>query len=196
MEAMLLLEKGHPYSLRPEDPKRKLLDEVGRLCREMGLSPIVIGGLAVSHHGYLRTTKDADILASKKDGMALIRRLRSELGWKRYGEGFMNTILEVGLDICVQGQRASPRGEEVFPDPAEFETVAAEPLPVVSLPDLVALKVMSGRARDEGDVVEIFKVHRKRMDSVCASAARRLKTPAAKALLKSLLGRAKEELRR
>ena len=55
-EAIVYMEKGHPYSLHPEDRKRKLLNEVERICREMTLSPVVIGGLAVSHHGFIRTT--------------------------------------------------------------------------------------------------------------------------------------------
>lgn len=192
----MYLEPGRPYSLHPDDKKRRLLEEVGRLCREMGLSPIVIGGLAVSHHGYVRTTKDVDLLASKQDGMALIRRLKSELGWKRYHEGFLNTILEVGLDICVEGQRASPRGEEVFPSPSEFSTVAVQPMSVVALPDLIALKVMSGRAQDDADVVNLLKIHRRRIDSICAAAGKLLKTSAAKGHLKGLAARAREELKR
>lgn len=196
VEAMMHLEKGEPYGLDSEDKKRRLLVELEGLCRKMVLSPIVIGGLAVSHHGYLRTTRDVDVLATRDEGMALIRRLKSELGWKRYAEGFQNTVLEVGLDICVEGQRASPRGEEVFPNPSDLGAERIKPLPVVSLPDLIALKVMSARAKDDADAIELLKVHRSRISSICAFAAKRLKTAAARAHLKSLAARAREELRR
>jgi hypothetical protein len=194
-EAMVYMEKGHPYSLHPEDRKRKLLDEVERICREMTLSPVVIDGLAVSHHGYLRTTRDVAVLASRDDGLALIRRLKSELGWKRYAEGFMNTELEVGFDICVEGERASPRGEEVFPSPSDLKVDRLSPIPVVALPDLIALKVMSGRAQDDADVVNLLKIQASRGGAICTGASRRLKTPAGRARLKSLAARAKEERR-
>lgn len=195
VEAMVYMEKGHPYSLHPDDRKRKLLDEVERICRDLDVTPVVIGGLAVSHHGYLRTTKDVDVLASRDDGLALIRRLKGELGWKRYAEGFMNTVLEVGFDICVEGDRASPRGEDVFPAPSELKVDRVRPLPVVSLSDLIALKVMSARAQDDADVVNLLKIHKARMAAICTTAAKRLKTPPAKSRLKALAARAKDELR-
>jgi hypothetical protein len=194
VEAMVHMERGHPYSLHPDDRKRRLLDEIGRICGEMGLAPVLIGGLAVSHHGYLRTTRDVDVLTNRADGLALIRRLKSEMGWKRYAEGFMNTVLEVSLDICVEGERTSPRSEEVFPPPSDLKVDRLKPLPVVALPDLIALKVMSGRAQDDADVVNLLKIRKSRMASIRAAAAKRLKTPSARARLKSLAARAKEEL--
>ena len=196
VEAMVYLQEGQPYSLHPDDKKRKLLDEVSRLCREMKLSPVVIGGLAVSHHGYIRTTRDVDVLLGREEGMALVRRLKTELGWKRYAEGFLNTVLEVGLDIRVEGQKTSLRGDEKFPNPSNLRTVRVQPIPVVALTELIALKVMSARAQDDADVVNLFKVHRRGLASLSASAAGLLKTAAAKAHLKSLVGRAKEELGR
>jgi len=195
VEAMVYMERGHPYSLHPDDRKRRLLDEVERLCRGMRLAPVVIGGLAVSHHGYLRTTRDVDVLLNKADGAALVRRLKTELGWKRHAEGFMSTVLEVGLDICVEGERTSPRSEEVFPDPAGLKIDRVKPLPVVALPDLIALKVMSGRAQDDADVVNLLKLHPAKMSAICARASKGLRTPPAKARLKSLAARAREELR-
>ena len=47
LEAMASMEKGKPYALRPEDAKRRLADELARLCSDAGVKPVVIGGLAV-----------------------------------------------------------------------------------------------------------------------------------------------------
>lgn len=196
MEAMQFMERGKPYALRPEDSKRKLAAELRSLCREVGVNPIVIGGLAVSHHGYARFTADVDILLSRDEAAILYRRLKSEPGWKRYAEGFKNTFFDVGLDVCVEGDRTSPRSEEVFPSPREVRTVAVRPIPVIDLAGLIALKVKSGRARDDADVVELFKRHPSRLVTLRRSASRLLATKDAKVRLEALASRAREELGR
>jgi hypothetical protein len=80
--------------------------------------------------------------------------------------------LDVGLDICV------------------------DPLPVPALSELIALRVMSGRARDDADVVELLKRHRSRMASLRAAATRRLRTDAARRRLQALVERARAEAAR
>ena len=196
LEAMASMEKGKPYSLRPEDAKRRLADDLARICREADVKPVVIGGLAVNHHGYMRVTADVHILVARKEAVALYRRLRSESGWRRYAEGFKNTELGIGLDICVEGERTAPRSVEEFPDPALLDTIDVDPLPVPTLPELLALKVMSGRARDDADVVELLKRHRSRMASLKTAASRRLRTAEARARLTALVSRAKAEAAR
>jgi hypothetical protein len=196
LEALSSMEKGQPYSLRLEDPKRRLADDLARIAGEVGVTPLVIGGLAVNHHGYLRLTADLDVLVSKTQAAALLRRLRSEPGWKRYAEGFRNAVLGVSVDICVEGERTAPNSAETFPSPEQMETIAAHPLPVPALFELLALKVMSGRARDDADVVELLKRHRTRMPELRRMASKRLATPEARERLKSLAQRAREELAR
>lgn len=128
--AMALMDKAEPYGLKPEDAKRRLAEELARLCREAGAAPLVIGGVAVNHHGYARFTADVALLVSKADAMALVRRFKQEGGWRRYREGFKNTILDVSVDICVEGEPTSPRSAETFPAPADLRAVAVRPLPV------------------------------------------------------------------
>ena len=180
--AMALMERGEPYGLRPEDAKRRLAEEVARLCREAGASPLVIGGLAVNHHGYLRFTLDLDLLVSKEDA-PLFR-------------GFKHTGLDVALDIYVEGEPTAPRSAETFPAPADLRSVAVRPLPVPALSELIALKVMSGRARDDADVVELLKRHRRRIAPLQKAAARRLKMEESRQRLRALVARAREELGR
>ena len=196
LEAMASMEKGKPYALRPEDAKRRLADELARLCSEAGVKPVVIGGLAVNHHGYMRVTADVDILVSRQEVVPLYRRLRDEPGWKRHAEGFKNTLVGVGLDVCVEGERTSPGSREEFPNPAELAKVAVRPLPVPALSELIALKVMSGRARDDADVVELLKRHRSRMGALRSAASKRLRTAEARNRLRALVGRAREEAAR
>lgn len=164
LEAMAAMEKGRPYALRPEDAKRRLADELARLCRESAVKPVVIG--------------------------------RAEPGWRRHAEGFKNLFVGVGLDICVEGERTAPRSTEEFPSPADLRKVRVQPLPVPALSDLIALKVMSGRARDDADVVEPLKRHRSRMPALRSAAAKRLKTEEARERLAALVSRAREEAAR
>ena len=196
LEAMESMEKGRPYSLRPDDAKRRLADDLARLSREAGVLPVIIGGLAVNHHGYMRFTADVDVLVSRRDAVALYRRLRAEPGWKRYAEGFKNTLLDVGLDLCVEGERTAPGSTEEFPDPADLRTLRVKPLPVLSLSELIALKVMSGRARDDADVVELLKRHLPKAARLRLAARRRLSTGEARARLSALVARARAEAAR
>ena len=72
-------------------------------------------------------------------------------------------------------------------------TIDVDPLPVPALSELLALKVMSGRARDDADVVELLKRHRSRMASLKTAATRRLRTGSARRRLQALVVRAREE---
>jgi len=196
LDAMESIMPGKPYALRPGDPKRKLVHELARIARELKIRPVVIGGLAVNHHGYLRVTVDVDLLLSKEDAARLFRRLKEELGWKRYGEGFKNLRLGVAVDFCVEGGIPSPQWSERFPHPANLKLTKAKPLPVPTLEVLLALKAMSGRAKDEADAVELLKRRPKRIDGLGASAAALLTTAEARRFLEAIVARAKEELAR
>jgi hypothetical protein len=90
----------------------------------------------------------------------------------------------------------APRSTEEFPNPSEIATIELDPLPVPTLPELLALKVMSGRARDDADVVELLKRHRTRMASLRTAASRRLRTEDARTRLRALVARAKAEAAR
>lgn len=194
--ALSSMEAGRPYSLRPDDPKRLLAHDLARIARELGVAPVVIGGLAVNHHGYLRLTADIDVLVSRADSLPLLRRLRREPGYRRYAEGFKNTLLGVSVDICVEGERTAPGSDQTFPNPSEIETLSVEPLPVPALGELIALKVISGRARDDADVVELLKRHRARIAGLVRSASKRLRDADARRSLSELARRAREELAR
>ena len=102
----------------------------------------------------------------------------------------------VGLEIWVEGERTAPGSTEEFPSPADVRKVQVRPLPVPALSELIALKVMSGRARDDADVVELLKRHRGRMPVLRSAAAKRLQTKEARERLAALASRAKAEAAR
>ena len=187
---------GEPYALRPGDPKRKLVHELARISRELKIRPVVIGGLAVNHHGYLRVTVDVDLLLSKDDALKLHRRLKEELGWRRYGEGFKNLTLGVGVDMCVEKGGTSPSWREFFPHPSEIKVLRVSPMPVPNLEELVLLKAKSGRLKDDGDLGELLKRHPRRIETLRRSVRNRLETEEARRHFDGVVARAKEELSR
>jgi len=196
LDAMESIMPGEPYALRPGDPKRKLVHELARISRELKIRPVVIGGLAVNHHGYLRVTVDVDLLLSKDDALKLHRRLKEELGWRRYGEGFKNLTLGVGVDMCVEKGGTSPSWREFFPHPAEIKVLRVSPMPVPNLEELVLLKAKSGRLKDDGDLGELLKRHPRRIETLRRSVRNRLETEEARRHFDGVVARAKEELSR
>jgi hypothetical protein len=68
-------------------------------------------------------------------------------------------------------------------------------MPVPVLSELIALKVMSGRAGDDADVVELLKRHRSRIPALRRAASTRLRTAGARSRLSDLVKRANEATR-
>jgi hypothetical protein len=107
--ALETMERGSPHSLSPENRKRRPADDFRKLCREIGVEPVVIGGLAVNHPGFMRFTADLQVLVSKDDAARLFRRLKETPGRRRPAEEFRSSELGLGLDIRVESERTSSR---------------------------------------------------------------------------------------
>lgn len=120
---------------------------------------LVIGGLAVIHHGYRRLTEDVDILYAHEDGGVLKRLrpafkvvLKAKNGWHQLEHRETGVRLELIPEggVTTYGFIPGPDavgGEEGF----------------VSLFGLVWLKLVSGRAKDDADVVELAKSRMKEL---------------------------------
>lgn len=102
----------------------------------------------------------------------------------------------MAVDVCVAGRKTSPSWEETFPEPSVIETSRVDPLPVPVLEELLALKAMSGRLKDDGDIGELLKLRPKRLDALHKAARARLRTEAARRHLDDVVARAREELAR
>jgi hypothetical protein len=182
LDAMESIMPGEPYALRPGDPKRKLIHELARISRELKIRPVVIGGLAVNHHGYLRVTVDVDLLLSKNDAALLHRRLDQDHTWNRRGEGYWNRDLMAKVIIHVKHGREITRTQFV------------NPLPVPTLEDLLALKTTADRAKDDGDIAELLKTRPARINSLHVATRSRLRTNRSRLHLDQVVARTKDEL--
>lgn len=147
------------------DPLKLALTDLTQLLSESDISYAVIGGLAVSARGRVRVTEDVDVVVACDwdDATALLERVRTQ---DRTASAFQEasneseTILAQGLLLPLVHRR-SKVPVDIAIGLSEFERsvvargevadVAGLSLPVVSLGDLLIMKVVAGRARDVED---------------------------------------------
>jgi len=116
-------------------------------------SAMVIGGLAVAHHGYARSTEDLDILYADSDS-AILKRLmpkfkrvkKAKNGWHK----FEHRKTKIRLELIPEGGLTT---YGFIPGPHLFESDNG----FLPLWGLVWLKLVSGRAKDDADVIELTR---------------------------------------
>ena len=140
-------------------------------AESVGLPHVVIGGFGVIYHGYIRATKDSDILVpdgEDADG-AVLRFLERSEG-RRLHDGKALELSDVGT---AEHLRVSTRHGIVDilrggPPPLDFETVAkqaeetdweGQTIRVASLASLVGFKRIANRPRDQLDLAELEAIH-------------------------------------
>ncbi len=138
---------------------------------------IVVGGVAVVLHGYLRTTADLDLVIQLEP--ANVRRAMIALSELQYrprapvpAEAFAEQsvreqwIREKGLQVFSLWSPAHPTLEIdiLVSEPFDFDTVYSRALRVplektevivLALEDLIALKKRVGRPRDQEDIAAL-----------------------------------------
>ncbi len=136
-----------------------------RLVRRLEKAQIpyaVMGAMAVNLHGARRTTDDVDVLLTPEG----LDRFRQEFLGKYYDrvEGRPRRFTErqsgVTLDVLVTGRypgKGTP-GPIAFPNPDEASQ-EIEKFKVLTLPQLIQLKLAARRHYDFGDVVFLIRVH-------------------------------------
>ena len=143
------------------------LRETDRFLRAANIDYALIGGVAVNLHGVLRATADLDVLLRAEDadaahdafvehGYTPIDRREDIASYVRGGER---------LDVLFARR---PISRTLLANAAEYE-IGALRLRAISVEGLIGLKVQAltddpRRLKDLNDLVELFKVHRKRMD--------------------------------
>ena len=147
---------------RPRRPKITPEDVALRVAGLLPDPSALIGGLAVTAHGYVRATDDVDFVcpADPKEIQA------------RLGEAGMATsvrrgdILEGDIRSCVFGMLDGIRVDVLFPPvPITWDKTVLLPLTkgsrlrVVDLDTLIRLKLRAGGPQDLLDVVHLLRRH-------------------------------------
>ncbi len=128
---------------------RSLFEEVGGAFK-------LVGGIAVVHHGYLRTTQDIDVLVESR-ALARVAALAPAHGFVVETRTRLRHIASgVAVDLLVAGEHVPRPGSAPFPEPG---LVAGSPDDdrVVALGPLLELKLRAHRYQDLADVVALLK---------------------------------------
>lgn len=131
----------------------------GRL-EDAGVEYVVIGGMALGAHNYVRQTTDVDIVLTEPD----INVFRAKFVGPVYEavqgrlRRFRDPQTDVNIDVLIAGRIAGDRRRNSsvrFPHPSEGRVVAG--LRTVSMERLIELKLVTWRHKDWGDVVELIR---------------------------------------
>lgn len=142
-------------------PDTKAVDEalpaVRALFAAAGVPYRIVGGVAVVHHGYARTTEDIDVLV----GRHALARLQAHLAAHGFEQPtnrarLVHVASGIPIDLLVEGSTIPRPGAVPFPDPETTAASDSDPV-VVALPVLLVLKLQSNRHQDIADVVALLK---------------------------------------
>lgn len=137
----------------------------------VGLDYVVIGGFSVIYHGYIRATKDSDLLVPDgPDADAAVVRFLERAEGRRLQD---DKELSIGEVAASENLRISSRHGIIdimrggLP-PLDFATVAAhaetvdmdgQAVRVASLPSIVGFKRLAGRSIDRLDLEQLQAIY-------------------------------------
>lgn len=137
----------------------------------VGLEHVVIGGFSVIFHGYVRATKDSDLLVPDgPDADNAVSRFLELINARRLRDDKALTLEEIaGVDSLRVNSRHGiidiMRGG--LP-PLDFDTVSAradttewngQTIRIAALPSIVGFKRLAGRPQDKLDLDELEAIH-------------------------------------
>jgi hypothetical protein len=141
------------------------LERLAHRLDQEGISYAVIGGMALNVHGYVRVTRDVDVLLTPA-GLEAFARLCVGRGYVAAFPGarkaFVDAESRVPIEVVTAGEYPGDGKPKAvaFPDPAT-SSVEIDGIRVVPLPTLIELKLASGlsaghRLRDLADVQDLI----------------------------------------
>lgn len=158
---------GAPATVPPVRDDAALLRHIAA----HGVPFVVIGGWAVISHGFVRATKDIDLLVPDRDDVhqAVARAMAALGASRRNGSGAISAeerIPDQGWQLTTSLGDIDFLLEGVAP--LDFATVDASaldnemggvPFRVASLETLVGFKRLAGRPQDRADLEELEAIH-------------------------------------
>lgn len=162
------------------------VEAILRALNDADVRYLIVGGLAVVAHGYVRATVDIDIvLQLERENILQAMRSLRELGYQPlvpvdpadFGDEEKRKLWREEKQMIVfQMRHPRPEStrldifvEEPFPFPQEYERafwdeVAGVRAPILRYDELIRLKRASGRPQDLADVaeLELIKENRRR----------------------------------
>jgi hypothetical protein len=142
-------------------PQHQTMRRLARRLKKAGIPYAIMGAMAVNAHGAERTTRDVDVLLTP-EGLERFRREFAEEYEPVKGRPrrFVERQSGVTVDCLVTGRYpgSGDPGPITFPDPAEASQ-EIDKIRVLTLPQLIQLKLAARRHYDFGDVVFLIRTH-------------------------------------
>lgn len=145
---------------------KETLRKIAKRLGELGIPYAVVGGMALSAHGFLRVTVDVDILVTS-ESLKEIHQNLDGLGYLppfTHSKNLRDTETGVKIEFLVTGGFPGDGMPKpvAFPDPAAV-AFEKDGIQYVNLPTLLELKLASGmssseRLKDLADSQELIKV--------------------------------------
>lgn len=142
----------------------RTLRRVAKDLDDAGISYMLVGAMALNHHGYARMTTDVDLIMTR-EGLEQFRERYIGRGYRpafqNAYKSFRDTDTQVKIEIILAGGfpgDGKPKPVS-FPDPSE--AVVLKNIRVVPFARLIELKLASGmsaahRLSDLGDVQKVI----------------------------------------
>jgi hypothetical protein len=141
------------------------VERISRRLDELGVPFVVVGGVAMFHHGFRRFTEDVNILVTPAD-LAIIHDRLDGLGFVRpfsTSKNLRDTANGVRIEFLLTGEFPGDGKPKpvAFPHPADVVEIR-DGIKMLQRPRLIELKLasyMTGKARskDWGDVEELIR---------------------------------------
>jgi hypothetical protein len=156
----------------------KTLTSLTKELKKQEIDYAIIGGLAVYHYGYERTTNDIDLIIREEDfkkfedyyknGKIFDYRLKSGNMWAKIGPfskyKWVDKITKVNIDLISTAENLKNGLIVPFPDPKETEKDKSTGIYYIKLHHLISLKLgaykeqgLYKRGKDQVDVIELIK---------------------------------------
>ena len=149
-------------------PVADLLSDLGTGLDEIGAPWYLFGARAAILHGVARLTADVDVTVRLSDSTTgdMLASALERHGFRLRGSDrdfvartrvmpFVHEATGLPLDVVLAG----PGLEDQFFERAVVRDIEGVRVPVASAEDLVVMKVLAGRPKDQEDVVAMAAVH-------------------------------------
>lgn len=142
------------------------LKRIAQRLNDLGIDYAIVGGMALTHHGFVRFTNDVDIVVTRESNAELHSRLEG-LGYLppfEKSKNLRDTDSGVKIEFLITGEFPGDGKPKpvAFPNPKDVREFDGDGIAFLKLETLIELKLASGmtglgRMKDFGDVQELVK---------------------------------------